>query len=88
VYVPSNPAVLDDVITVVVETLGIEERRQQFSADTPLLGSVAELDSMAIVELVGALEDRFDFEIDEDDITGDVFESVGTLAAFVSSCLP
>lgn len=84
---PSNSALLDDVITVVGDTLGIEDRRQQFSEDTPLLGSVAELDSMAIVELVGALEDRFDFEIDEDDITGDVFETVGSLTSFVSSCL-
>ena len=38
---------------------------------------------MAIVELIVALEDRFGFEVDEDDITGDVFESVKSLAAFV-----
>ena len=38
--------------------------------------------------LVLALEDRFGIEIDGDEITGDVFETVGTLAAFVAPQLP
>ena len=41
-----------------------------------------ELDSLAVVELVPSLEERFGFEIDDDDF-GAGFETVGTLADFV-----
>lgn len=40
---------------------------------------------MAIVALIVALEDHFDIEVDEDDVSGDIFETVGTLAEFVDS---
>ena len=75
--------VLDDVISVVVTTLGIEDRASTIDETTQLIDGMAELDSMAIVEVVTALEDRFGLQIDDEDITGDVFETVGTLAAFV-----
>lgn len=75
------------VIATIVETLGIHDRAAELDVGTPLLDSLPELDSMAIVALIVALEDRFGIEIDEDDITGDVFESVGTLARFVDDHL-
>jgi acyl carrier protein len=75
----------DDVKSVVVSTLGIEHRADSLNASTPLLGSVPELDSMAVVELVSALEARFGFEVTDDEITGDVFETLGSLAAFVEA---
>ena len=42
-----------------------------------------ELDSLAVVEIVTSLEERFGFHIDDDDFDGDVFETVGTLTEFV-----
>jgi acyl carrier protein len=44
-----------------------------------------EFDSLAIVEVVALVEERFGFEVDEADITGEVFESVGSLAAYVDA---
>jgi acyl carrier protein len=76
---------LDDVKAVVVSTLGIEDRADTLSASTPLLGGLPELDSMAVVELVAALEARFGFEVSDDEITGEVFETLGSLAAFVEA---
>jgi acyl carrier protein len=76
---------LDDVKSVVVSILGIEDRAATLTAATPLLGALPELDSMAVVELVTALEARFGFEVSDDDITGDVFETLGSLAAFVDA---
>jgi acyl carrier protein len=76
---------LDDVKAVVVSTLGIEDRADTLSASTPLLGGLPELDSMAVVELVAALEVRFGFEVSDDEITGEVFETLGSLAAFVEA---
>jgi acyl carrier protein len=72
------------VKTAVIETLGIEDRAEALDAATPLT-SIPELDSMAILELVLELEQRFDIEFDDDDITADVFETLGSLAAFVDA---
>jgi acyl carrier protein len=76
---------LTDVTTVLVQTLGIEDRRDSLDASTELLGGIPELDSFAILELVSDLEDRFDIVIDDEDFNGEVFETLGTLAAFVDS---
>jgi len=57
-------------------------------AGTELLGSLPELDSMAVVELIYALEERFGVEVDGDEVTADVFETLGSLAAFVETQIP
>ena len=80
-----STATLDGVIAAIVETLGIEERAHTLDASTPLFGSMPELDSLAVLTLAATLEERFDVEIDDDDFTGEVFETVGTLAQFVES---
>ena len=79
-----DQSTFDGVKSVLVQTLGIEDRADALTADTPLFGSIPELDSLAVVEVVTTLEDRFGFQIDDDDFSGDVFETVGTLAAFVA----
>ena len=38
-----------------------------------------------MVELAAALEDRFDIVIEDEDFTGEVFESVGTLTDFIDA---
>lgn len=72
------------VIDVLVSTLGIEEQAGSLDASTPLFGELPELDSLGVVELAAALEDRFDIEVADDDVTGEVFETVGSLARFVA----
>ena len=74
---------LERVKGVIVETLGIQGRADTLEASTELFGSMPELDSMAVVSLALALEREFDFEIDDEEFTGEVFETVGTLAEFV-----
>ena len=44
-----------------------------------------ELDSLAVVELVLALEDRFGITIEGEDVTADMFETVAALSDFVDS---
>ena len=74
---------LESVKAVIVKTLGIEDRAATLNASTPLFGSMPELDSFAVVELATSLEEQFGFEIDDSDFTGEIFETVGTLAEFV-----
>lgn len=74
---------LDGVIDVIVTALGIENRRDELDASTTLFGGIPELDSLAVLEVVTSLEDRFDITVEDEDVTGDVFETIGTLANFV-----
>jgi acyl carrier protein len=78
---------IDAVKAVVVETLGVEDRADTLDATTPLLGNLPELDSMAVLELVFALEQRFGITMEGEDVTADVFESLASLAAFVAGKL-
>jgi acyl carrier protein len=74
---------LDRLKIVIVKSLGIQDRAHTLEASTELFGSMPELDSMAVVTLAVNLEREFDFEIDDEDFTGEVFETIGTLAEFV-----
>jgi acyl carrier protein len=73
----------DDVKEVIVQTLGITEADRIGDASTPLFGSFPELDSFAVVSLAMALETRFGFEIDDEEFTAEIFETVGSLASYV-----
>jgi acyl carrier protein len=81
----TRPDLLAEVCDVLVRVLGIEDRAATIDADTALLGELPELDSLGVVELAQALENRFDVVIDDDDFTAEVFATVGSLAAFVDS---
>lgn len=80
-----SSSTLTEVKSVLVETLGLEHRADVIDGSTPLLGSLPELDSMAVAALIAALEDRFGIELDECDLTAEVFETLGSLSAFVQS---
>lgn len=75
---------LQDVLQVLDSVLGLQGRTATFHKDTPLLGAVPELDSMAVVSLITALESQFGLVIDDDDIDGAAFATVGALSDFVS----
>jgi acyl carrier protein len=76
---------IDAVKEVLGKTLEIEDRVADMDASTPLFGELPELDSLAVVELATALEDRFDITIDDDNFSGEMFESLGSLTEFVAS---
>jgi acyl carrier protein len=81
----SSPSVVsvDDVKSVLVDTLAIEERADAIDASTPLLGSLPELDSFAVIELVMALQERFGIDVEDEDVSAEVFETLASLTAFV-----
>lgn len=79
--------VIDDVRQVLGETLQLGSRADDFTAETPLFGAIPEFDSMAVVTVVTALEERFDIFVEDDEIEVDVFATVGSLAAFVTQKL-
>lgn len=58
---------------------------ERYTPDTELYGSLPELDSLALIELITVIEERFGFELDEEDITAEVFGTVASLAAHIDS---
>jgi len=80
----NSPVGVDDVKDVLVETLGLEDRGDSLTADTRLFGALPELDSLAVVELIVALERRFGIEVPPEDVTAETFETLGALTEFIA----
>ena len=76
-----------EVLSILDEVLNLGGFAAQFDLDTPLLGALPNLDSMAVVGLITMLEERFGFIIEDDEIEGSTFASVGSLVEFVGGKL-
>ena len=76
-----------EVITTLDEALSLQGRGTQFDRETPLLGSLPEFDSMAVITVITSLEERFDITVEDDELNAEVFETVGSLVGFVESKL-
>ena len=74
---------IDRVKAVLRDTLQLGDRADGLDAPTPLLGAIPEFDSMAVVTVLTALEDSFDFLVEDDEITAEIFTTVGSLTDFV-----
>ena len=79
--------VTHEVIRTLDDVLSLGGRASSFTRDTALLGAIPELDSMAVVALITTLEERFGFIVDDDEIDGSAFATVGTLVDFVDTKL-
>jgi acyl carrier protein len=76
-------ACLDEVKELLGDVLKLGKRTARLTVDTPLFGSMPELDSMAILLVVVALEERFQIRIDDEEATAETFATLGTLAMLV-----
>jgi len=79
--------VTQEVKLVLDEILSLNGRSASFTRETHLLGAIPELDSMAVVSLITRLEEHFGLTVDDDDMDGSTFATVGSLADFVSEKL-
>ena len=79
--------VAEDIKTMLADVLSLGARRSQLSESTPLLGSIPELDSMAVVNIITAMEDRFGISVSDDEISADTFATLGSLVGFVEGKL-
>ncbi|GAB4139592.1 MAG: acyl carrier protein [Sphingomonadales bacterium] len=69
---------------VLADVLQLGSRAQGLDADTPLLGHLPELDSMAVAAVLTGIEEEFGLNIDDDDVSAEMFETFGALCAFVA----
>ncbi len=79
--------VIKQVQEILSSVLQLSNGGNDLGIETPLLGAIPEFDSMAVVSIITALEDRFGFAVDDDEIDAEVFETVGSLVAFVEQKL-
>lgn len=76
-----------EILSLLDEILSLNGRAKTFTENTALLGAIPELDSMAVVALITGMEERFGFSVDDDEIDGASFATVGTLIEFVKQKL-
>jgi acyl carrier protein len=73
-----------EVLRILDDAMGLKGRATKLGDADPLLGSVPELDSMAVVTIIGMLEDRLGITVEDDEIDGQTFATVGSLVKYVS----
>ena len=76
-------ATIDEVRIILRDTLQLGDNHGSLEPSTPLLGTVSQLDSMAIVNILTALEEQFDVTVEDDEIGAETFETVGSLCDFI-----
>jgi len=78
---------LQQILTILDHTLSLQGRTADMVRESPLLGAIPELDSMAVVAIIAAVEERFDIVFEDDEIDGQSFATVGSLVDTVAAKL-
>jgi len=74
----------DDVKRILRDTLVLDnERVERLSPSSPLPGDIVELDSVGVVSVLTALEEEFGITVDDDEMSADVFRTLGSLTDFL-----
>jgi len=80
--------IAQEVLAILDDAMSLKGRGLQFTNDTVLLGALPELDSMAVLAIISSFESRLGLVIDDDDIDGAAFATVGSLIDFVQARYP
>ena len=78
---------VDTVVrAVLVDVLGLSPARAEaLDGESGLFGTLPELDSMAVANLLTELEDRLGIIIEDDELDGEMLESFGSLNYFLET---
>jgi acyl carrier protein len=68
---------LDDV-------LQLGDRKEALDLNSALLGEIPEFDSMAVMGVLTEMEERYGIELEDDEIDGELFATVGSLLDFIN----
>ncbi len=71
---------------VLADVLGLSRvRAAALMPGSGLFGAMPELDSMAVAGLLTEVEDQFHITIDDEEVNGDMLETFGGLASYITS---
>lgn len=76
-----------EVRGVLGNVLQLGERAQALVRSSGLLGTLPELDSMAVVGVIGELEAQFGIQFADDEITAESFQTLGALVDLIEQKL-
>ena len=76
---------VDRLKGILHDALNLESRADALTPASGLLGAIPEFDSMAVVTVLTMIEDEFGIAIADDEVSGDIFATLGDLATFVDS---
>jgi acyl carrier protein len=68
---------------LVASCLQLGDQAGQLDGNTQLLGGFPEFNSLTITAIVSSIEDELDCDVDDEEISGEIFETLGTLASFI-----
>ena len=74
---------IDHLKHLIAEELDVNIQMAEIEPDAPLLEDGLGLDSIAIVELITLIEEKFAVEFDEDDLDMEAFANVRTLSQWI-----
>ncbi len=69
---------------LIVDTLSLEVAPEEIPEDETLFGGGMDIDSIATLEIVAAIEKKFDITVEDEELTVELFDTVATLAAYVT----
>ncbi|HVR79559.1 MAG TPA: acyl carrier protein [Acidimicrobiia bacterium] len=70
------------IITFIIENFSYEGPPEKLTGSTPLLGNEV-IDSMGILQIIGFIEDEFDIEFGDDDLSVDNFATIDAIAELI-----
>lgn len=76
---------LDQVKQIFKNTLNLDASFDVSDLDTLLLGNIPEFDSMGVISVITALESEFNITIEGDELSGDTFETLGSLVKYIDT---
>jgi len=79
----SSTPIIQAIQGILRDSLQLGERASLLTAESRLFGVIPELDSMTIVTVLTMIEEEFGIDIYDDEITAEVFSTVGSLSDFV-----
>lgn len=85
VYAHTEDDTFVAVRQIVGDALQLGSRLESLERDTPLVGNLPELDSMAVVTVITALEEYFGLVVDDDDDVSQAFDTLGSLTDYVDA---
>ena len=74
----------DRVKRILRDALQLGPRADRLTESSPLLGSIPELDSMAVVTVLTLIEEEFGVSVEDDEISAATFATLGSLVKFVT----
>ena len=76
---------IDETREILRSALQLGDKADSLNADSQLLGSIPEFDSMAVVTVLTLMEDELGIMVDDDEVSAEIFETLGSLAEFAGN---